>query len=121
MDGRRGLQVRVPPLSGTRMAIRTLKEHSFFQEAPRQFNSLPDHLRTLKGSLETFKHNLDKYLEKIPDTPLDGIRPVFATDSNGAQTNSLRHWIKSLDGNSYNLYLHSIYMGTSDRDGTLHY
>ena len=110
-DGRRGTQVRLPPLTGTRAAIRTLRERAFHTEAPRLWNSLPPHLRLLEGSLATYKAHLDTFLLSIPDTPVDGVRHVFSTDSSGAQSNSLRDWIQALSGASYSLYLHQLTSG----------
>ena len=112
-DGRRGIQVRLPPLSGSRMAVRTLRDRAFHVEAPKLWNSLPPHLRLLEGSLATYKAHLDSFLLSVPDTPVDGQRPVFATDESGAQCNSLRAWLKALKGTSYTKYLHQLTSGES--------
>ena len=61
-SGQRGLLVKIPPLSGSRMAIRTLKDRSFMTEAPHLYNSLPVHLREFSGSLASFKAALDEVL-----------------------------------------------------------
>ena len=112
-DGRRGIQVKLPPLSGSRAAVRTLRERAFHSEAPRLWNSLPPHLRLLEGTLATYKAHLDTFLLSVPDTPVDGERPVFATGDSGAQSNSLRAWLRALKGDSYSRYLHQITSGGS--------
>ena len=70
LSGRRGLLLMVPPISGSRMAIRTLRERSFFTEAPRLYNALPAGLRGHVGSLASFKSLLDSlYLTFLSPTP----------------------------------------------------
>ena len=113
MDVRRGIQVKLPPLSGSRAAVRTLRDRAFHSEAPRLWNSLPPHLRLLEGTLDTYKAHLDTFLLTVPDTPVDGVRPVFATEDSGAQSNSLRAWLKALKGTSYTKYLHQLTSGVS--------
>ena len=56
--------------------IRNMRNDSVFSTAPRLFNTLPPHLRSLvwllpptKESVDTFKRELDKYLRTIPDRP----------------------------------------------------
>ena len=49
------LLLSVPPISGSRMAVRTLRERGFFTVAPRLFNALPAQLRGFTGSLASFK------------------------------------------------------------------
>ena len=98
----------IPPLSGTRMAIRSLKDRGFMVEAPRIFNSLPDHIRSFEGSPMALKGRLDAVLQGIPDTPLSDSRVSFATDDHGAQTNGLRHWLRILGSSSYSAYLHNL-------------
>ena len=48
-DGRRGIQVRLPPLSGSRMAVRTLRDRAFHVEAPKLWNSLPPPSEASRG------------------------------------------------------------------------
>ena len=62
------------------MAIRTLRENSFFVEAPRVYNELPAELRAFSGSLPSFKVQLDKLLLMTPDLPASDSRPTFARD-----------------------------------------
>ena len=50
--------------------VKTLRENSFQVQAPKLFNSLPKKLREKTNcSVEEFKEDLDKFLEKIPDEP----------------------------------------------------
>ena len=95
-DTRRGLLVAIPPLSGTRQAIVTLREHSLLVEGPRLFNSLPTTLRRLDWTLPTFKAHLDIYLQTIPDCPATPGLPTPATDQSGHPSNSTRDWAAAI-------------------------
>ena len=99
--GRWGLLVQLPPLSGSRMAIRTLGERSFRTEVPRLFNALPTSLREHSGSVATFKKALDELLSTVPDAPQSDSRISFATTLEGAQSNSLRDWLRILAQPTY--------------------
>jgi hypothetical protein len=66
---RRGRTLAIPPRSGSRVAVLTLREKSFFCEGPRLFNSLPADIRDLDVTLPTFKEHEDQYLRGIPDQP----------------------------------------------------
>ena len=110
-QGRRGLLVQLPPLSGSRMAIRTLRERAFRTEAPRLYNSLPSPLREHCGSVTTFKRALDELLGTVPDAPLSETRNTFATTTEGASTNSLRHWLRVLGQPTYARFLHESALG----------
>ena len=44
-----------------------LRSQSFISRGPDLFNSLPKDLRTLMGSMDTFKKNLDSFLKLIED------------------------------------------------------
>ena len=46
-----------------------LRSDSFIVSGPRTFNSIPKELRTLEGTMETFKGHLDEFLSMIPDIP----------------------------------------------------
>ena len=51
--------------------VKTLKISAFQTRGPKLFNSLPYYLRELTGcSLNSFKNNLDKYLDLFPDMAL---------------------------------------------------
>ena len=112
-SGRRGLLVKIPPLTGSRVAIKTLREKSFQTEAPRLFNSLPMSLREHTGSVLSFKSALDRLLASVPDAPLLETRVTFATDSEGRPSNSLRHWLRAQDQASYARLLHESALGST--------
>ena len=84
-SGRRGLQVQIPPLSGSRAAIKKLREKSFKLETPHLFNALPSTIWEMTGSVAAFKAALDGLLSLVPDTPLSDTRVSFATDMEGKQ------------------------------------
>ena len=86
---RRGLMVRVPPLSGSRAKIQSLKDMSFHHVGPALFNCLPVELRTLEPSLLGFKARLDSWLSGVRDTPWTVGRAHTATDHQGRPSNSL--------------------------------
>ena len=89
---RKGLTARVPPLSGTRRAIQSLREYSLSCEGPRLYNCVPAHLRSLEVSFETFKAGVDRWLQGVPDLPWTQFRYHPAKDLNGSISNSLRAW-----------------------------
>ena len=72
--------------------IQTIRFASLTHKGPRLFNSLPRHIRDLKGcSTDTFKHALDNYLVSVPDEPL---LPSM-TQYRRCESNSLYDWAKS--------------------------
>ena len=95
-DSRRGLLVAIPPLSGTRQAVVTLREHSLLVEGPKLFNSLPASIRRLDWTLSTFKSHLDAFIQTLPDCPLSPGTPSAATDLHGHPSNSLRDWASAV-------------------------
>ena len=99
-ESRRGRTLSIPPLTGTRMAIRTLREKSFQVEAPRLFNSLPLELRNMDCSLATFKLHLDLYLQQLPDQPAIPGSPPGAQDYTGNPSNSLKDWARKIADHS---------------------
>ena len=62
-DHRNGLMVK--PVDKRKMSNH--RSQSFISRGPELFNSLPKDLRTLKGSMDMFKKNLDSFLELIED------------------------------------------------------
>ena len=112
---RRGLQLAIPPISGSRAAIRSLREASFFVEAPRAYNALPMELRGFTGPLGAFKSQLDRILLDIPDLPVSLTRPTFATDRNGRETNALSHWLQALARPTHGRLLHEQHFGSGTR------
>ena len=99
-DSRRGRTLAIPPMSGSRMAIQSLKDHSFQTEAPRLWNSLPRELRDLDSTFLVFKTHLDIYLASLPDQPAGSGRVPAATDSQGKPSNSVRDWGRWLQHNA---------------------
>ena len=73
ISARRGLQCRVPTLQPLHSRcptwINTAKEESLAVRGPRVFNCIPRELREYRGSPDTFKTRLDKFLREIPDKP----------------------------------------------------
>ena len=110
-QGRRGLLVQLPPLSGSRASIRTLREHSFLAEAPRLFNSLPASIREHQGTVLSFKRALDDLLGSIPDAPSSETRRTFVTDLTGLASNSLKDWLRALGRPTYTRLIHETAMG----------
>ena len=115
IQGRRGLLVALPPLAGSRMAVRTLREKSFFTEAPRIFNSLPSEIRGHSGSLASFKARLDAILSSVPDLPVSDTRPSFATDRHGWPSNSLPDCFRALASDTLPKRMHEAVHGTGTR------
>ena len=62
-DHRNGLMVK----SMDKRKMLNLRSQSFISRGPDLFNSLPKDLRTLMGSMDTFKKNLDSFLKLIED------------------------------------------------------
>ena len=71
--------------------IKTIRHGSFSIHAPQLFNSLPKDIRNISGcSVEVFKRELDKYLQRIPDEPLIKGYVQFRR----AESNSILHMSK---------------------------
>ena len=61
---------RIPPLNNRApVYVQTLKESYFCVHGPRLFNELPRELREFWGTQNIFKHELDKFLQSVPDLP----------------------------------------------------
>ena len=93
-NSRRGRTVLIPPLRGSWARIRTLKEASFQQEAPRLYNSLPRLVREAPD-LPSFKALLDAFLQELPDQPGGPGSPPGATTHEGRPSNSFRDWART--------------------------
>ena len=71
------------------VAVKKIRQSSFFYRGPQLYNLLPAKLRQVeeidkpsKVHVDAFKLHLDKYLEDIPDEPTTpGLRRVAATNS----------------------------------------
>ncbi len=67
---RKGRLCFIKGVQGSIQRVRTLTHNSFTHNGPRLFNCLPQELGDPSGtSPETFKRNLDKWLEGLPDHP----------------------------------------------------
>jgi ribonuclease P/MRP protein subunit RPP40 len=94
-EGRRsGVILESPPNTGSRDKIRTLREKSFFGEAPKLFNSLPQWIRETDVTLNCFKGRLDALLLMCDDNPRSQGQSPLARDSAGRPSNSIKDWIK---------------------------
>ena len=92
-SARIGLQCKRPPLiRGSMQRIQTCKDNSFFGKGPKLFNCIPRNIREYKGKLDSFKRQLDKFLQTVPDQP--GYHdPVYTRAS---ISNSLIHQVEKL-------------------------
>ena len=88
---RQGTRAKVPTLSkSSSQHHQTLYDHSFAVLGPRLWNTLPSHLPEI-ADLETFKHNLTKFLLTFSDNP-----PVPGYKC--ANDNSILQWCKNKAG-----------------------
>ena len=86
---RRGRICSIPAVkTNCPKSVQNLREASIPVRGQRLFNTLPKAVRNLTGcNVETFKHQLDKYLYGVPDEPQI---PGY-TAQRRADTNSLIH------------------------------
>ena len=80
-----GIKCKVPKYNYKKAHLATLKFESFFSKAPALFNILPEKIKSSK-TLNSFKVNLQKFLDRIPDTPP---LPNYV----GQNKNSLLEWV----------------------------
>ena len=103
-NNRQGQTLVVPKIRapGTRYA--TLKEGSLLIEGPKLYNTLPRPLRNHRGTLDSFKANLDRYLALIPDEPYGygHMIPTAMTYQN-KPSNSLKDWARCMTFPQYSL------------------
>ena len=70
INDRRGLLCQVPPICTSATArMKTLVEQSFAVRGPRLFNCIPQDVRNINKSYESFKRGLDNFLAQVPDLP----------------------------------------------------
>ena len=84
--GRRGTLCDIPKIKPRLGARYTLHKNSFGVRAATLFNLVPIEIREHRGTLETMKSKLDKWLQKIKD------EPAFPTYTTYDQGNSLLDW-----------------------------
>ena len=95
--GNRGRMIIIPRSRGSQ-AIRTLRDSSFTVKSGRLFNALLRYLRDYSGektTVNSFKRQLDLFLELIPDHPRDtvgGWLPQAMDQITGMNSSSLLHW-----------------------------
>ena len=75
-----------------------LRENSFHYIGPRLYNCLPRKIRDMTStSLDDWKYELDKLLEKVPDTPhTSDTVPGLCDTITAKPTNSLLYWLPHL-------------------------
>ena len=86
-----GRRIMMPRINHkARQAIRTIKEESFMTNGAALFNSLPKEIRNMTNcSLDEFKCEVDKYLQKLPDQPhIDDLTP-WGQNREGKPSNSI--------------------------------
>ena len=90
---RRGRLVDIPPVAnGAPSAVKNAQETSLRVKGAKLFNLLPQELRNLdKVTVDTFKSNLDSWLNHVPD------QPTIPGRQRAAETNSLLHQVNLLD------------------------
>ena len=90
---RRGRLVDLPPVAnGAPAAVKNAQEANLRVKIAKLFNSLQQELRNLdKVTVDTFKSNLDSWLEGVPD------QPTISGRQRAAESNSLLHQVIMLD------------------------
>lgn len=69
-NARRGWLFRIPQMiSRSSVRVRRQVDSSIMVMGPRLFNSLPKQIRDNRDSFVKFKHELDEYLQTVPDQP----------------------------------------------------
>ena len=87
--GRRGRMTLLKPyVRSAPAAVRRAREASLGVKGCKIFNLLPGYIRNIRGgSIDSFKHALDRFLVTIPD------QPTVAGLTRSAESNSLIHQI----------------------------
>ena len=69
-NARLGRKCIIPPINPVSSAsVASMVESSFPVRGPRLFNALPPDLRNFNGSTLSFKAEVDKFLQNVPDQP----------------------------------------------------
>ena len=98
-DGsRNGPTLMLPKIIGTIESCKTLQKRSLRWEGVKIFNSLPNELKTWKGTPDTFKKLLDSYLTTLPDQPLTPSLSPGAETVYGIPSNSITDWARKFAG-----------------------
>ena len=86
-----GIKFKIP----TRKTQIKVRSECFQVCGPTLYNCLPKELRSLEGSMETYKTKLDKYLSILPDRPhLDEGSMLHSNELDAG----IRQWIWSING-----------------------
>ena len=89
-----GYKINIPKF---KQYYKSQREQSFNYMGPKIFNSLPAKLRLNVGNLEKWKHELDLFLENIPDNPITAkISSGLCDPYTSKPTNSITRWIPFL-------------------------
>ena len=95
LSERKGRKCHIPRhRSQVMSSVTSMRDSSFQVNGPQLFNQLPKYIRDLtKCSIDEFKHEVDKFLQTIPDEPkCPGLTPV-AQRPDGVHSNSLLHQV----------------------------
>ena len=95
---RRGLMVDIRNYrSEVPEYVKTLYEQTLAIHGGRMFNLLPEEVRCFNGSVDGFKHLLDKFLSNVPDQPQDiGLNPAPVCKETCRNSNSILDWVPYL-------------------------
>ena len=80
-----GMKCKIPKYNPRQRHLSTIKTESFFSKGPALYNIIPEKIKSSQ-SLNSFKSNLQKFLDKIPDNPP---LPNYVARNN----NSLLEWV----------------------------
>ena len=92
---RSGVCLKIPPMSGTKESVQTLKDRFFTTHAPKLFNALPGWIRAEQESYESFKCFLDLFLQDVPDKPVLAGYHTPNWSRSGRQSNSIIDWLRN--------------------------
>ena len=94
-SSRVGLTVKIPPKSGSKDSVQTLKDQFFMTHGPRLFNSLPKCIRNRELSMDSFKVLVDSFLMVVPDCPVLAGYQSNNPGINGRNSNSVVDWVRN--------------------------
>ena len=99
-SARRGRYAAIKPLvSSSTAKTKSIRDGAFTVHGPKLFNSLPATIRNLTNcSVDSFKRQLDEYLNCLPDEPScdnlypGAINPITGRHSNSIIDQALKHF-----------------------------
>ena len=92
-SARRGRLISVPPLKRVTPRLSRKLEASFMIKGPRLFNYLPQELRAINCTLNSFKKRLVEVLSWVPDRPV--LSHYYQTARTNSRIEQVRHSIKA--------------------------